>query len=146
MAIDAEHLGIPDTEYKAVVSLPSGEFQRLMRDLAVIGDTCLIGCGKEGVKFAVSGDLGSGSVLLKKSVAADKPDDQVMIAMDEPVDLTFALRYLNFFTKATPLAGQVQLSMSPDVPLVVQYSASSGSYLRFYLAPKIDEEAENAAE
>jgi proliferating cell nuclear antigen len=126
--------------------MPSGEFQRLMRDLAVIGDTCLIGCGKEGVKFAVSGDLGSGSVLLKKGSAADKPDDQVMIAMDEPVELTFALRYLNYFTKATPLASQVQLSMSPDVPLVVQYAASSGSYLRFYLAPKIDEDNEAAAE
>ena len=33
------------------------------------------------------------------------------------VTLTFALRYLNFFTKATPLSPQVCLSMSADVPL-----------------------------
>lgn len=37
--------------------------------------------------------------------------------MQEAVTLTFALRYLNFFTKATPLATQVNLSMSADVPL-----------------------------
>lgn len=37
--------------------------------------------------------------------------------MNEPVQLTFALRYLNFFTKATPLSPTVILSMSADVPL-----------------------------
>lgn len=41
------------------------------------------------------------------------------IEMQEAVALTFALRYLNFFTKATPLSAQVILSMSADVPLGV---------------------------
>lgn len=47
----------------------------------------------------------------------DKEEEAVTIEMQEPVVLTFALRYLNFFTKATPLAAQVCLSMSADVPL-----------------------------
>ena len=42
---------------------------------------------------------------------------KVAIEMNEPVQLTFALRYLNFFTKATPLSPTVTLSMSADVPL-----------------------------
>ena len=44
---------------------------------------------------------------------------KVTIEMNEPVQLTFALRYLNFFTKATPLSPTVTLSMSAHVPLVV---------------------------
>ena len=39
MDIDSEHLGIPDTEYSAVVKMPAGEFQRIMKDLSSIGDT-----------------------------------------------------------------------------------------------------------
>ena len=39
MDIDSEHLGIPDTEYSAVVKMPAAEFQRIMRDLSSIGDT-----------------------------------------------------------------------------------------------------------
>jgi proliferating cell nuclear antigen len=31
MDIDSEHLGIPDTEYEAVVKMPSTEFQRICR-------------------------------------------------------------------------------------------------------------------
>ncbi len=40
MDIESEHLGIPDTEYKCNVRMPSAEFQRIIRDLGVLGDTC----------------------------------------------------------------------------------------------------------
>lgn len=31
MDIDSEHLGIPDTDYKVVIQMPSDEFQRICR-------------------------------------------------------------------------------------------------------------------
>lgn len=39
MDIDQEHLGIPDTEYAATVTLPSAEFQRICRDLSQISES-----------------------------------------------------------------------------------------------------------
>lgn len=39
LEIEAESLGIPDTEYKSVVKMPSGEFQKICRDLTILGDT-----------------------------------------------------------------------------------------------------------
>ena len=36
------------------------------------------------------------------------------IEMEEPVELNFALRYLGFFTRATPLCGRVNISISAD--------------------------------
>lgn len=65
--------------------------------------------------------------------------------MEEPVSLTFVLRYLNSFTKATPLATQVTISMSSDLPMVIEYRIEGMGYIRYYLAPKIDEEEEEAA-
>ena len=35
---------------------------------------------------------------------------------------------------------QVSLSMSPDVPLVVEYHIGDLGCMRYYLAPKIDDE------
>lgn len=40
MDIESEHLGIPDTEYKVTVRMPASEFQRIIRDISVFGDTC----------------------------------------------------------------------------------------------------------
>ena len=56
--------------------------------------------------------------------------------------MTFALRYMNSFTKATPLANQVTISLSSDLPVVVEYKVAEMGYIRFYLAPKIEEEEE----
>ena len=61
--------------------------------------------------------------------------------MQEPVELNFAIRYLANFTKATPLGPTVTLSLSPDVPILVDYTIANMGFIKFYLAPKIDEDA-----
>ena len=140
--IDAEQLGIPDTEYSCVVKLPSGEFQRICRDLSQFGDSVVICCTKEGVKFSTSGDTGSGNIKLAQNSSSDKEEEAVIIEMNQAVSLTFALRYLNYFAKATPLSPQVTLSMSQDVPLVVEYKIGDIGFLKYYLAPKIEDQDE----
>jgi len=139
MDIDSEHLGIPETNYSCVVKMPSAEFQRICREIAIIGDTIKISVSKEGVKFNVNGDMGTGSIICKQNAAVDDAAEQVVIKLEDEVTLTFALRYLNFFTKATPLSPTVTLKMSPDVPLVVEYKMEDLGHIRYYLAPKIEE-------
>ena len=63
-----------------------------------------------------------------------------MIDLHEPVTLTFALRYLNSFAKATPLSPFVILSMSKELPIVVEYRIADMGHVKFYLAPKIEDE------
>jgi proliferating cell nuclear antigen len=143
MDIDAEQLGIPDTEYKTVIKMSSNEFQRICRDLSAIGDTVIISATKEGVKFSVQGDIGSGDMILKQSTnsnADDNENENTLIELEEPVQQTFALRYLNSFTKATALSKSVTISMGSDVPLVVEYKIEDFGHVRYYLAPKIDDE------
>lgn len=140
MEIESEHLGIPDTEYKCSIRMSSTEFQRIIRDISVFGDTCTISVTKEGIKFSASGDLGTGNILLKKNSSVDKDEDAVIIDIREPVTLNFALRYLTLFTKATALGPTVTLSLSPDIPIVIEYPVESMGHIRYYLAPKIDEE------
>ena len=70
----------------------------------------------------------------------DKEEEAVVVDVQEPVELNFALRYLTLFSKATPLGPTVTLSMSSDIPVVVEYTIENMGYVRYYLAPKIDEE------
>lgn len=139
MDIDAEPLGIPDTEYLCKIKMPSNEFKKIIADMQVIGDTCIISCTKEGVRFSVTGDMGTGNVLVRSTSGGEKDENEVSIDMEEPVELTFALRYLNFFTKATSLGPHVILSMSPEVPIVVEYPIEETGHIKYYLAPKIDD-------
>ncbi|XP_043274099.1 proliferating cell nuclear antigen [Venturia canescens] len=141
--MDQEHLGIPETEYACVVKMPSQEFARICRDLSQFGEAITIACTKEGVKFTASGDSGSANVKLAQTAESEKEEEAVVVEMQEPVKLTFSCRYLNCFVKATPLCAQVQLSMSSDVPLVCEYKIGEIGHIRYYLAPKIDDEEDN---
>mmetsp|Transcript_3606 Transcript_3606/g.10225 ORF Transcript_3606/g.10225 Transcript_3606/m.10225 type:complete len:222 (+) Transcript_3606:228-893(+) len=142
MDIDSEHLGIPETEYKATVTMPASEFTRICNDLSILGETVAISVGKDGVKFSVTGEMGTGNMTVRDNNSADvKEEERVDIDMEEPVNLNFALRYLKSFSKAAPLADRVELCLSRDVPLLVKYNIQDVGHLSFYLAPKIDDES-----
>lgn len=70
MDIDAETLGIPDTEYDARVTMTAAEFTRIVRDLSQLGESVRIEVSKEGVRFASEGEAANGSILLKQTEAA----------------------------------------------------------------------------
>lgn len=140
MNLDQEQLGIPETDYSCIIKMPSTEFARICRDLSQFGESIVISCTKEGVKFSTAGDIGSANVKLAQTTSIDKEEEAIIIDMQESVTLTFASRYLNSFTKASPLSPQVQLSMSSDVPLVVEYRIEDIGHIRYYLAPKIEDD------
>jgi proliferating cell nuclear antigen len=76
-------------------------------------------------------------VTVRQHSNVEKPDHDVSIQLSEPVALTFSLKYLVNFCKATGLSGKVRLCLSQEVPLLVEYPLAGNSYLRFYLAPKV---------
>ncbi|KAF8563799.1 hypothetical protein P879_09999 [Paragonimus westermani] len=142
MDLDVDHLGIPDTDYKCVIKMPSSELQRICRDLSQIGDSVVISVAKDGVSFSSTGDLGTGNIKLSQSANADKPEEAVSIEMNEAVSMTYSLHYFNIFTKATPLSSQVVLSLTENVPAVVEFNIDDLGYIRYYLAPKIEDDAD----
>ena len=50
MDIDQEHLGIPETEYSATITMPSAEFQKICRDLMALSES-----GRDFTEIFVSG-------------------------------------------------------------------------------------------
>ena len=92
---------------------------------------------KDGVKFSAQGDIGNGSINLRQHTDLEKSTNSVEIELSEPVALTFSLKYLVNFCKASALSTRVKICLSNEVPLLVEFGLSGTSYLRFYLAPKV---------
>jgi proliferating cell nuclear antigen len=138
MNLDQEHLGIPETDYACTIKMPSGEWSRIVRDLSQFGESIVISCAKKGVQFSSTGDIGTANVKLAQTSSSD--EESISIDLQEPVTLTFAARYLQAFSKASGLSDQVILSMSPEVPLVVEFKIGDLGAIRYFLAPKIEDE------
>lgn len=139
ITIDSEHLGIPETQYSSIVTMPSNEFTRICRELYSLNETVNIETKKGYIKFGVKAENVGGSIKIEENDSAD-PDEGTSVQVEEDVNLDFALRYLNMFTKASSLSQQVALYLSIEFPLMVEYKLSKLGTLKFYLAPRISEE------
>lgn len=144
--IDSDHLGIPDTEYSCIVNIPSSEFGRVCKELALIGDTIRISVpNEEKVVFSSAGEKGNGKITFNASQGklAEREDDSsetVSIECTSGASFEYATRYLVAFTKAAPLSHLVTLKLNPEAPLVVQYDIPNLGQIRYFLAPKIADE------
>lgn len=170
MHLNQSHLSIPDINYDCTIRMSSTEFARVCRDLSQFGDTMAIAFTEDGksllqaliihfpitmyilalfneihyvpflligVKFSVDGDVCNGTTFLHKN-----DEDGTIIKTQESTRAEFSCRHLNLFTKATPLSTRVQLSMSSNAPLMVEYSVHDYGHIRYYLAPKVEEDSQ----
>lgn len=62
------------------------------------------------------------------------------ILLRKPVNVSLSLKFLAQFTRATSLSPTVTLGMSSGVPMLVEYPFEDYGYLRFYLAPKVEDD------
>jgi len=139
--IHTDHLGIPETDYETSVKMPSSEFMRICRDLASFGDTLTIKVTKEEISFSVMGEMGNGTMSIRNSTATGEDEPEAtLIETKEDICQAFALRYLQHFTKGTALSKIVTLRMMANIPLLVEYDIDELGHIRYYLAPKIEEE------
>ncbi len=73
--------------------MPSQEFTKICRELGNINEAIGIETSKDGIKFYVKGDIGEGQVSVKAN-ESEKDEDKVECDVDEPVNLSFAVRYI----------------------------------------------------
>ena len=135
-------MGIPDTEYPTSIKMSSGEFTRLCKEISLLSEVVNIEVVGQQAKFTFSGKSGSGNIVLK-ATTSDKEDDDIQIECDEKVNSTYGLQYLNGFAKASGLTNRIGLYLSSSFPVMIEYDIEKIGYIKFFLAPKMDDDDQN---
>ena len=120
ITLDSEHLGIPETQYTSEVTMNALDFQRLCKELHALSETVSIEASIQALKFSVDGEIGCGSVSIFTN-AGEESRATSQGSNFEKVNLSFALRYLSMFNRASSLCQNVKLMLAADTPLVVEY-------------------------
>lgn len=142
MSLEVDAVGVPPFEDShTLVKLPSAELKKAITDLKEFGDFLRVSTTKEGIKFNSEGDIGTANVLLKTRTGA-KPEECTTIEGDEEVDMSFGMRYINLFTRATALSKTCEFQLKQGNPFRLTYhlEEESQGFIRFLLAPKVDDE------
>lgn len=139
MDIDSDVLTIDEMDHDCSITMPSSDFAKIARDFKTMSESLQIIVVKESVKFKAEGQIGSGSVIFKPHTDIDKPDESIKIDVNNPVNLTFGAKYLNDIVKAATLSSTITIKLTDKAPALFEFKLPSG-YLRYYLAPKFEDE------
>jgi proliferating cell nuclear antigen len=128
--INEDDLHIPDIEFDVVTTMPSVDFQRITRDMANLSSEITIIRTSDAIELQCVGDFAD----QKTSIECVHQD------IEDPVDGTYALKYINTYTKATNLCSSVQIFQFRHIeerPIVFRYAIANLGEIRFYLAQRI---------
>ena len=140
MNIDSEHLQVPEMDYEADISILSDEFSDLISQLSIFGDDLQVNCNMETIDLTASGEMG-------KMTAAIKEVNIVEYAIEEDtiVNLTISIKFIQTMCGFSKISDVAYLHCSNNSPVKLHYSmddedsADSCNYVRFFVAPKLDD-------
>lgn len=131
--LDNQKISIDPAEFNSVITLPSTDFQKIIRDMSNIAETVEIKNIGTQLILSCKGDFCS-----QETVLSDNNDGMNKIVNKKEGDIVqgvFSLKYLSNFTKCTNLSTAVELYLKNDYPLIVKFAVSSLGVLKCALSP-----------
>lgn len=134
--IECDRMEIPETETNGnIISLLSSEFKNICNELSQIGETIDININDSNITF--SSEDGIINEIIKLNFNEEKIQK---INYEENLKFTFSSKYLNTIVKASSLSNNVIINFMYEYPLLVKYKIDENSYIKYYLAPKIEDD------
>lgn len=139
--LEQENMELPNEfDHTCMLTMPSQEFFRICRDINQIGNDINIKITFTGnqVKFSAVGDK---LVDVKITINQDNisKDKQINFTVNQSTSATFSGKYLNLFTRATPLSENVYISIYNSI-LKVEYKIDKSFCLSYFLSSKIEDD------
>ena len=131
--IQEDDIDIPPAEFETELTLPSGDFQKIIRDMINIGENIEVTSISNQLKLICNGDFAHQETVLGETNNGLK--FSTTQSPELPIQGVFSLKYLLLFTKCTNLCNQIHLYIKNDYPLIIQYAVASLGSIKLCLAP-----------
>ena len=137
--INEDEIKIPPAEFETELTLPSSDFQKLIRDMTNIGDCVDIKSVGDNLMFDCRGDFASQETILKenKETNHDGLKFSMTCSPDKPIQGIFSLKYLVLFTKCTNLCNLIHMYIKNDYPLIIKYNVANLGDIKLCLSPNV---------
>lgn len=120
------------TLYDTNITMPSGDFQKIIRDVHTMTDVIEITVvGTENISFCGTGDMVSRETIIETD---NNPDVNITGNPDEMILGVFDLSFLSSFARCTSLDTNVEIFMKKEMPIVLQYRCAGLGTVKFMLS------------
>lgn len=139
-------LNIQQSEFEAVVTMQSNDFQKIIRDMSNICDTVNIAfidgpSNKNTLIFSGKGEFASQKTVLQ----AKECDTSENLEKDLIIQGVYDLRNLSLFSKCANLCQNIDLFMKNNYPLIIKYQIANLGHVFLVLSHKsVDEKNDDS--
>lgn len=147
LSVNEETLSTQNIDYELRISLPQRLFSKLIKDLEKFGQSISIKFHPIESRFILSSSGGTSEVDTQFSFDTQISND---VKIDYNGDLnassvgaSFSIQHLTHYAKVSSFVKNVSLCLHSQFPLRVELENEKFSEFHFYLASKIDEEAQS---
>ena len=132
--IDSDIMTIPDKDSDIDLVISSKKFSELVAQFEIFDSTLSFKFTDEDIIMKASGVDGS-------MTASMSLDDVTEFAMAEDKDVikqAFALKYIRMMSNFSKISNETMMEFTIGSPMTLKYDMAEDSYIKFYLAPKVD--------
>ena len=133
--ISEDEISIPPAKFETELTLPSSDFQKIIRDMTNIGENIEIKSVGSTLILNCDGDFANQETILcetQEGLSFSKST-----APEKPIQGIFSLKYLLLFTKCTNLCNLIHMYIKNDYPLVIRYDVANLGHIKLCLSPNI---------
>ena len=125
MELDIKPIEIPPVHFTSIITMPSSDFQKIIKELSPLGEKVEIKSVEHELNFRLEGgEFGNVSTTCVMPHASP-----------EIVQGYFGLKQLALFTKLTPLSTDITLHLKNNYPIIIEYSVAGLGEVKLALAP-----------
>lgn len=129
----------PSCEFEYIISMQSSEFQRMIRDMAMLSSTVLIKNDDCTLTMECKGEYADQQTVLVVNqnlvITRVGPDRMTTTSVAAPPCNEYSLRYLIMFARGSSLSANVQLYVQHGMPLILSFNAATLGKVLFCLGP-----------
>jgi len=140
--IDTDMLDIPETEYTIDMEIHSNTIANYITELSIFDEEFTIMCNQD--KISMKSKSESGSLIIEMC-----EDSILLYAIEEDIDgieQKYSLKYVKDICSFSKITDSVVINLKEETPMRFHQSldevdlfTESENYLRFYIAPKIED-------
>jgi len=134
--ISDEEISIPPAVFETELTLPSADFQKIIRDMTNIGDRIEIKSIGNVLVLNCEGDFAEQETILSETQGG--LSFSMTAGPELPIQGIFSLKYLTLFTKCTNLCNQIHMYIKNDYPLIIRYDVANLGHIKLCLSPNTE--------
>ncbi len=138
--IDVHPITIPPVQFISTITMPSTDFQKIIRDMSTLGEKVEIQSAAQQLIFRCKGDYAEQETVFsigQNGLSQTKTATEIFQGQ-------FHLKNLVLFIKCTSLCSDIVLYLKNDYPIIVEYNVAGLGDIKLALAPALTKPTETS--